>query len=78
MLKITCKHVYEHASDYLDGPVSPWQRFLLFVHLVICKHCRRYIAQLKIVVGIAARIPPAEVPSEAEIDALARRLLDAA
>ena len=75
MLKITCQHVYQHASDYLDGPVTPWQRALLFVHLVICKHCRRYIHHLKIAVGIAATIPPLAQPSETEIDNLARRLL---
>ena len=75
MMKITCRHVYENASDYIEGPVSPSRRALLFIHLVICKHCRRYLHQLRLTIGIAARIPPLHEPTEAEIDALAHRLL---
>ena len=74
MMMITCRHVYESASDYVEGPVNLRERLLLFVHLVICKHCRRYIRQLKAVIGIAAVIPPMQEPTEAEIDILARRL----
>ena len=72
---MTCKHVYEHASDYLDGPVSFAERLSLLVHLVICKHCRRYLGQLRLAVGLAARIPPEEEPGDAEIDALVQRLI---
>ena len=72
---ITCRHVFDHASDFLEGPVSLRDRMRLLIHLVICKYCRRYLRQLKLAIGIAATIPPMEEPTEAEIDYLARRLL---
>ena len=75
---ITCRHVFDHASDYLEGPVSLRERMQLFLHLVICKYCRRYLRQLKVAIGIAARIAPMDEPTEVEIDDLARRLLDTA
>lgn len=73
---ITCRHVFDHASDYLEGPVSLPDRLRLSIHLVICKYCRRYLRQLKLTIGIAATIPPMDEPTEVEIDDLARRLLD--
>ena len=73
---ITCRHIFDHASDYMEGPVSLRERMQLFVHLVICKYCRRYLRQLKLAIGIAATIPPMDEPTEADIDDLARRLLD--
>lgn len=72
---ITCRQVCETASDYIEGPVSLRQRLLLRMHLLICKHCRRYLSHLRAVIGIAAQVPPADEPSEQEIDALVERLM---
>lgn len=74
-MMITCRHVFDHASNYLEGPVSLRERILLVTHLIICKHCRRYIRQLKLAAGIAARIPAEEAPTDLEINALTQLLL---
>ncbi len=41
---MTCKEVNEFLTDYLDGTL-PWRQRLSFnVHLMICEHCRVYLA----------------------------------
>ena len=41
---MTCKEVIDFLGDYLDGAL-PWRQRLVFnLHLVLCRHCRRYLA----------------------------------
>ncbi|AOE48939.1 zf-HC2 domain-containing protein [Kangiella sediminilitoris] len=43
---LSCKHVVEQGSDYIDNELSIWRKLEMRLHLVICVHCRRYIKQL--------------------------------
>ncbi len=46
MLK--CRDVAREASDYLDK-TQPWpRRLVLWFHLLICVHCRRFLRHLHI------------------------------
>jgi len=41
---MTCKEVIDFLGDYLDGAL-PWRQRVVFnLHLVLCRHCRRYLA----------------------------------
>ena len=41
---MTCKEVLDFLGDYLEGSL-PWRQRLAFnVHLLLCRHCRRYLA----------------------------------
>ena len=41
---LTCKEVLDFLGDYLEGSL-PWRQRLAFnVHLLLCRHCRRYLA----------------------------------
>lgn len=71
---LTCKNVTEQASDYLEGPTTFGQRLSFRMHLFICKHCRRYIDQLKVAMGVARGYSPPPVPSDSEIDVIIERL----
>ena len=54
MLK--CKHVVEKADALVDGtPLSPRERFALRLHLMMCHHCRRYVRQLRALLGFLPR-----------------------
>ena len=45
---LTCKQLAQlHASDYLDGNLTGWQRTRVRVHLAICAHCRCFMRQMK-------------------------------
>ncbi|MGD9661225.1 MAG: zf-HC2 domain-containing protein [Porticoccaceae bacterium] len=45
MLK--CREVVDNADQLLDGNISRRQRLALKMHLLICRHCRRYVRQLR-------------------------------
>lgn len=53
MLK--CKQVAEQASDYLDKDQSLMQRLSWRMHLFMCKHCRRFVKNLRLTCEMAAQ-----------------------
>jgi anti-sigma factor ChrR (cupin superfamily) len=54
MLK--CKHVTEKADALIDGSaLSQRERFALRLHLMMCRHCRRYVRQLRALLGFMPR-----------------------
>lgn len=64
MLK--CRDVTAVASDYLDRNLTLRQRVGVWWHLLICVHCRRFLRQLRTVVGMLRRREPRYTqPSEA-------------
>lgn len=64
MLK--CREVVHQADALLAGELNRRQRFVMRVHLVICRHCRRYIRQFeRLLRGIPSMHGPA---NESEID----------
>ncbi len=45
---LTCRELaHRHASDYLDDQLGWRARLGVRYHLLICDHCRRFIAQLR-------------------------------
>jgi anti-sigma factor RsiW len=53
MLK--CLEVVEHADAYLADELTKWQRIQFRVHLAVCRHCRRYVRQLKMTQKLSQR-----------------------
>lgn len=45
MLK--CREVVDNADQLLDGDISRRQRLAINLHLLMCRHCRRYMRQLR-------------------------------
>jgi hypothetical protein len=44
----SCREVVRMSSDALDRPLPPTKRFGLWLHLLLCKWCRRYGAQVRL------------------------------
>ena len=62
MLK--CKEIVNHSSDYLDRRL-PFSRHLsVWLHIMMCGHCRRYLRYLKI---ITALLSTTQQPEEDEL-----------
>lgn len=45
MLK--CREVVDTVDQMLEGSINRRQRLAIQIHLLICRHCRRYICQLQ-------------------------------
>jgi hypothetical protein len=52
---LSCKETTALASQRLDEKLSWSTRSTMWVHLLICVHCRRYVKQLRTVVAVIAR-----------------------
>ena len=54
MLK--CKDVAAKADALVDGaPMTMRERFAMRMHLLMCHHCRRYVRQLRALLGTLPR-----------------------
>ncbi len=71
---ITCKDVSDLASDYLEGSTTFVQRFRFRLHLSMCNHCRRYLTQLKLIIGVAQKFSKPSKSSDEEVEALVEKL----
>jgi predicted anti-sigma-YlaC factor YlaD len=65
----SCKDVTEHASRHLDGECGVLQRLKIRLHLLICVHCRRYLAQLRVTAGLMRQLTR-ESPATDAIDGI--------
>ena len=71
---ITCKDVCDNATDFLEGPTTFLERANLRLHLLMCKHCRRFIRQFRTTVAVTRHLGDKEPPSDEEIDNLLQKL----
>ncbi|WP_297810292.1 hypothetical protein [uncultured Methylophaga sp.] len=68
-----CKDIAEEASNYLDGDLPLRKRIGLFLHLVICSCCRRYMQQIKQTISTVSTLRPRE-QHDTDTQALAEKL----
>ena len=77
---MSCKQVCDNATEYLETPTSLAERWSLWSHLVVCRHCRRFLRQFNLMVqsiGDKMRQSQADqsaAPSDREIDTLMCKL----
>lgn len=63
---LTCRQVTDKASDFHDGRMG-WREQLQFrLHVLLCRHCSRYLAQLGGTVRLVRSMP--RDPPEPEVE----------
>ncbi|KAF0807676.1 MULTISPECIES: anti-sigma factor family protein [Alcanivoracaceae] len=73
MLK--CKEVVQRADALVDGtPLSLGERLALRTHLMICRHCRRYVRQLDALTEHLRHQAPDAPLGDDQVDAILARL----
>ncbi|ERS15226.1 zf-HC2 domain-containing protein [Alloalcanivorax xenomutans] len=73
MLK--CKEVVQRADALIDGtPLSFGERLALRTHLMICRHCRRYVRQLDALTEHLRQQTPVAPLDDGEVDTILARL----
>ncbi len=71
---LTCKDVCDDATRLLDENTGLVERIGLRIHLLMCKECRRFIRQFKLMTGAASALGEVDAPTDDEIDALVNQL----
>ncbi len=61
-MKIDCKHVWDHISDYIDGDVEPMLRAEIDRHLEHCEICSAVMDSTRNVVVLMADERIFEIP----------------
>jgi anti-sigma factor RsiW len=69
---LTCKELTAIVTDYAEGNLSFVDRIRFHVHLGTCRHCRRYVRQLKATAAALGMLPAPELPPDLEQELLRR------
>jgi anti-sigma factor ChrR (cupin superfamily) len=48
---LTCRQLVKESDQLLAGELSWRRRLSIKFHLLMCRHCRRYIAQLRLLIA---------------------------
>ena len=72
---LSCKELVARSSDYLDGQLTIGERLMVRQHLLFCRHCRRFLKQMRVAQATVRALPEQPVSdSEALAERLAREL----
>ena len=66
---VTCQHLVDVLTDYLEGVLDPQQRADIERHIVICDGCASYVEQMRSTIDLLGRIAE-EDPEDARADEL--------
>lgn len=61
---LTCREITALVTDYIQGKLPFGQRVKFWMHLSMCRHCRRYLRQMRATVKLAGQLPVAPPPPE--------------
>lgn len=69
---LSCQEVTALVTDYVEGHLSRWDRLRFQLHLGTCRHCRRYLRQLRATRAALSRLPPPPMPDDVRQELLRR------
>lgn len=70
---LSCKHIAEKASDYLEGRMSLWQRMRFKMHLRACAACGQYTKNLNLSIKFT-RLCGHPCASNEEVDEVLKKI----
>ncbi|MFV3414423.1 zf-HC2 domain-containing protein [Pseudomonas nitroreducens] len=76
---LTCKELVARSSDLLDEQLGWREKLALRRHLLLCRHCRRYLRQMRLAQATLRLLPePPRPDAERLADHLAELRRDSA
>lgn len=57
---LSCRDLTEIATDYLERRLSLWARLQIRLHILLCNSCRRYLRQIRSMIGLLRCLPSEE------------------
>ena len=73
---LTCKEFDEFMTDYLEGGLPVWQKYMCWLHVKMCRECAYFIREYRRV--IALEQTAFDSPDEAVPDSVPEELVQAA
>lgn len=73
---LMCRELAGIASDYIDGELSTGRRLSVQMHLMMCRHCRSFIGNLRASTELLRGHSSARV-EQAVIDRINHRVIEA-
>ena len=70
---LSCKHIAEKASDYLEGRMSLWQRMRFKTHLRMCAACGNFTTNLGLSIKFT-RLCGQSYASNEEVDEVLKKI----
>ncbi len=65
---LSCRDVTEKASVYLDRELGLWAWLQVGTHLLVCRHCRRFVDQITATIRLVRRsndeLPPKDLEEQ--------------
>jgi len=61
---LTCKELTELVTDYLEGRLPLGSNLSFRLHVMMCRNCREYLREMKIIVRTLGALPPDPIPPE--------------
>ena len=59
---LTCQELTELVTDYLEGSMSFADRVRFQMHIGMCRHCRAFLHDRKLVIGASSGLPAEPIP----------------
>ncbi len=64
-MMLTCHEMTELVTDFVEHRLAFPRRLSFQLHLAMCRHCRRYVAQIRSVIRSLRALP--ETPPSPEV-----------
>jgi len=67
MTMLSCRDITKQVTDHMEGQLGGFKGLQFRLHIWFCRHCRRYLGQMRQVSALTARLrssPPDEPPPE--------------
>jgi len=68
---LTCKEIEERVTAYIEHELSWPERMQFKLHVIMCRFCRRYVAQMEATRAALRRLGQRAHPSD-QVDLVAR------
>jgi hypothetical protein len=67
---LTCKQITELVTDYAEGQLGLMDRLRFWMHISMCRNCRRYVRQLQATAKALGKLPEPEIPPDLQDELL--------
>ncbi len=69
---MSCKEITERSTAFLERELPFWQALEFRMHVMMCRHCRALMGQLRKTIQVLHELPREPVPAQVSADLLQR------